>query len=223
MKNILSKYVYLSLFLGLGLVISSCSDDKLELDASKVIPLITSLNGAEVVFQGDVATYSIALLRGGSEYVWTVTGAVMQPIEGKTDEINVLFNQFALPVSIQVIEVAANGLSSDPVTLNVTVFGTPCDWTLEMQDSWGDGWNGASVTFAFEGTELGTYTINGPSGTEIIAVPDGGVLDVSFSSGAWDGEITYQIYDSGGILVFSDGPSPAIGADVFSATNACAN
>jgi hypothetical protein len=47
------------------------------------------------------------------------------------------------------------------------------DWVLDMQDEYGDGWNGASVTFKVDG--VGTdYTIaDGPTGTESITVPSG--------------------------------------------------
>ena len=27
-----------------------------------------------------------------------------------------------------------------------------CDWTMDMHDAWGDGWNGASVSVSLAGT-----------------------------------------------------------------------
>lgn len=220
MKNILNKYIYLSLFLALSIVISSCDDDDFGSDAAKVIPLITELNGEAVAFIGDTYTYTLKSYRGGSEYIWSVSGAEIQPIEGRKDKVNILFTQFEQPVSLSVYELAFNGLTSDPIALDIKVFGTPCDWTIEMQDSYGDGWNGASLSFSFDGFDGGEYTLDGASLTQAVAVPNGSVIDVSFNSGDWDSEVTYQIYDGNGTLVLEDGPTPATG-NVLSMTNSC--
>ncbi len=220
MKNILNKYVYLSLFLALSLVISSCDDDDFGSDASKVIPIITEINGETVVFVGDTFTYTLKPFRGGSEYIWSITGGEIQPIAGRKDQVNVLFTEFGQPV-LSVYELAFNGLSSDPMTTDITVFGTPCDWTIEMQDSWGDGWNGASLSFTFDGIDGGEYTLeDGDSLTQVIAVPNGSVIDVSFNSGEFDEEVTYQIYDGNGTLVLEGGPTPTTG-NVLTMTNSC--
>lgn len=224
MKNILNKYVKLSLLLTLSLIISSCSDDEnYGSDASKVVAIIKSLNGQSVAFVGDTYTYTLKPYRGGSEYNWIVSGADMSPVLGRPDQVNITFTQFAQPVSVSVQEVASNGSTSNTMSLDITVFGTPCDWTIDMTDLYGDGWNGASVNFTFEGTNLGDITLDdGASGTQTVAVPDGGDLTISFSSGDWDEEVVYQIYDPQGTLVFEDGPTPAIGS-VYTATNACPN
>ena len=222
MKNILNNYTYLSLFLALSLVITSCSweDDDFGSDVSKVVPIISGVNGETVAFVGDTYTYTLSPYRGGSEYNWVITGADMSPVAGRPDQVDITFTQFAQPVSLSVNEIASNGSTSNVLTTNITVFGTPCNWTLNMQDAYGDGWNGASVTFTFEGTVLGTYALAGASGTETIPVPDGGDVTVSFSSGDWDEEITYQVLDSSGAEVFADGPTPVVG-DAFIATNSC--
>jgi len=222
MKNILNNYIYLSLFLALSLVISSCSEDDFGSDASKVVPLVSGISGEAVAYLGDTYTYTLNPIRGGSEYIWEITGADMQPVAGRPDQIDITFTQFTQPVSLSVYELASNGLTSEVVSMNITVFGTPCNWTLDMQDSWGDGWNGASVTFTFEGINLGDYTISGASGSQTVPVPDGGDVTISFNSGDYDEEVTYQIYDPEGTLVFSDGPNPTIG-DAYTATNACPN
>ena len=221
MKNIFNNYTYLSLLLALSLVISSCSnDDNFGSDVSKVIPLVTDVTGEVVAFVGETYTYTLNTYRGGSEYIWSVTGAEIQPIEGRKDKVNVLFNQFDQPVSLSVYELAFNGSSSDPVTLDITVFGTPCTWTINMQDAYGDGWNGASLSFSFDGFDGGEYSLDGASFTQEVAVPDGSVVDISFNSGDWDEEVTFQIYDGNGTLVYEGGPTPTVG-NVLSMTNSC--
>ena len=220
MKNILNKYVYLSIFLALSIVISSCDDDDVENDAPKVIPIVEGIAGETIAFVGDMYTYTLKPYRGGSEYIWSATGAEIQPIEGRKDQVNVLFNQFDQPVSLSVYEMAFNGASSDPVAIDITVFGTPCNWTIEMVDLYGDGWNGASLSFTFDGFDGGSYTLDGAAATQEVAVPDGSVVNISFNSGDWDEEITFKIFDGSGTLVYEDGPTPATGS-IVSMTNSC--
>ena len=204
MKNILKNYIYLSLFFALSLTLSSCSeDDTLELDAPKVVPTIFDLNGPAVKFIGETGTYSVTN-RGGSEFIWEATGAEIQPISGRTDVINVLYNQQDDLVNVSVYEKAANGKESATSSIEgIKVFGTPCDWTLDMQDAWGDGWNGASISFNFDGFPADEITLGGASGTETIAVPNGANVEISFNEGAYDGEVAYQLYDASGTLVLA--------------------
>jgi hypothetical protein len=223
MKNILKNYISLCIFLSMTLFISSCSDDDLESDASKVIPIVSDISGEAVGFNGLSNIYTLTPYRGGSDYIWSVTNADIAEVEGRTDQIEVIFTQSEEPVTLSVYELATNGKTSESISTEITVFGTPCNWTVEMQDSYGDGWNDASITLTFEGVELGTYTLDsGSSTTHEVAVPDGGDFTVSFTSGAYDSEVTYQIYDPSEGLIFEDGPTPEVG-DVYTATNTCAD
>lgn len=187
MKNILNKFVYLSLFLALSLVISSCSnDDNLESDASKVIPLVTDIAGETIVFENDISPYTVSPTRGGSEYIWSVTGAVIQPIEGRKDKINLLFKQFSVPATLTVYEVAFNGKSSNPISMDITIFGTPCDWTLETSDTYGDGWNGGYVEVTFGGITT-QYACDGASSDFVIPIPGGIDYTITYVSGGGAG------------------------------------
>jgi hypothetical protein len=96
-----------------------------------------------------------------------------------------------------------------------------CTYTLDMQDSFGDGWNGASLEVIVAGSSQGLFSVpNGsPSAIENIVVCDGQNIELIFISGAWDSEITYSL-SSPSALWFSDGPNPAIGT-VFSGIGSC--
>jgi hypothetical protein len=90
------------------------------------------------------------------------------------------------------------------------------DWKLDMQDSWGDGWNGASVDFEVDGVktsyDLDSYTSDGLTGTVTITVPSGTTsLKFFFNSGEYDGEVTFQITAPNGVKVGDYGPGPAEG------------
>lgn len=225
MKNILNKYVYLSLFLALSLVISSCSDDdNYGSDASKVIPIVKALNGETVAFVEETFTYTVTPYRGGSEYIWTVSGAELQPVEGRKDQVTLYFNQFDQPVSLSVYELAFNGKTSDPMAIDITVFGTPCNWTLEATDTWGDGWDGAYIELSYSNITQ-QYTIDGPTETFTIPIPEGQDYTFTYVPGNYEEEHRFTLTSPDGTVVAEEGcpdygcePTPGL---IASGTNIC--
>jgi len=200
---------------------TSCNKDEVNDDYLLVIPEVKNFNGPTVVFIEETHTYSVTPLRGGSEYIWTVEGAESSPVEGRPDLLNVTFNQIDNLAKVSVKEKAANGKESEVSFKDVKVFGTPCDWTLEMQDAYGDGWNGASVTLTFDGYPAGDFTIeNGAASTVTIAVPNNSHLVATYNTGDWDEEVTYQLINASGVEVFTDGTNPTIGV-AFEYDNVC--
>jgi hypothetical protein len=86
------------------------------------------------------------------------------------------------------------------------------DWTINMADSYGDGWNGAAIRVVVDG--VGTnYTFNdGAAHVEVVSVPPGTTtLTFEFVSGDWDSEVTFNIVSPRGNIVAKGGPSPAAG------------
>ncbi|MBO0343156.1 hypothetical protein [Flagellimonas profundi] len=207
------------------LIVTSCFEDNdIESDVPKVVPFVYNFTGPIVGFVSETAEYSVRP-RGGSDYVWTVNGAEMAQVSGAPHKINVTFTQFDQPVSVSVSEIVANGEESETSTMNVTVFGTPCTWTIEMQDSYGDGWNGGFLSFSYDGVAAGEIALieeEGASATKTIDIPNGSEVEVVYNSGEYDKEVTYQIYDANGTKIFNDGPSPTVGL-VFNYTNECPN
>lgn len=68
------------------------------------------------------------------------------------------------------------------------------DWDLALVDDFGDGWNGASLTFEIDG--VGTvYTIaDGAAANFTISVPAGTTtLSLFFTSGDWDVEVSWTL------------------------------
>jgi len=66
--------------------------------------------------------------------------------------------------------------------------------TLTMNDSWGDGWNGGSISFTNQstGTVYGPYSIGGSSGTQVICFPYG-TYSYNQVAGTYPGEITWSL------------------------------
>lgn len=84
-------------------------------------------------------------------------------------------------------------------------------WTIDMVDSYGDGWNKAAIAVNLNGT-ITNYTLeNGATGSAEIEVPSGSsVLVFSYVNGDWDSEVTFTITSPDGVVT-SGGPSQSGG------------
>ena len=81
----------------------------------------------------------------------------------------------------------------------------PGDWTLELEDVYGDGWNGGFITISIDGVET-DYSASGFGGTEIITVPPGTTRFLfTYTAGDWEGENLYTLTDPNGMVVLEDG------------------
>lgn len=84
------------------------------------------------------------------------------------------------------------------------------DWIIDMQDSYGDGWNGASITVSAAGVAT-DYTISASEGSQTVTAPPGELFTFTFNGGDWDSEVTYQITDPNGKVQANHGPTPSVG------------
>ncbi len=97
-------------------------------------------------------------------------------------------------------------------------------YTINGQDSYGDGWNGATVEFTVDGVTTVFTFDSGSEGSTTITVPaSASTLGIAFTSGDWDSEVTYQVVwtdlnGNKGQTALSDGTSPAVG---FKSLNIC--
>ena len=65
-----------------------------------------------------------------------------------------------------------------------------------MQDSYGDGWNGASIDMYINGVIVTNFTITSSQGASAqysYSTYNGDSVEFYFNSGTWDTEITFQI------------------------------
>ena len=75
-----------------------------------------------------------------------------------------------------------------------------CNIIFDLADSYGDGWNGASLTVAFsDGTPSQNLTISsGSSASYIIQVGNGVHVTLTWTSGSWDSECSFIVrYEDG--------------------------
>ena len=85
-------------------------------------------------------------------------------------------------------------------------------WIVEMEDLYGDGWDGAFLTFEIDGVPT-NYTVSAgqaTAATHIIEVPAGtSELVVSYTSGAFEEEHVYTVETPDGVVLGPFGPAPA--------------
>ena len=97
------------------------------------------------------------------------------------------------------------------ISFLITIFfaQSQCDYLVDMQDSYGDGWNGASIDMKINGVVMASFTVtvaDGDSATASHPTYTGDNVEFYFNSGTWDTEITFQITAPDGSSVGSYGP-----------------
>ena len=74
------------------------------------------------------------------------------------------------------------------------VTAVPGLYTVNMTDSWGDGWNGAAVVMTLDGVDYSTSFASGSADTIVFEVPAGSAtMGFKFVAGAWDSEVDFNI------------------------------
>ena len=74
------------------------------------------------------------------------------------------------------------------------VTAVPGLYTVNMTDSWGDGWNGAAVVMTLDGVDYSTSFNGGSADTIVFEVPTGSAtMGFKFVAGAWDSEVDFNI------------------------------
>lgn len=95
-----------------------------------------------------------------------------------------------------------------------------CTYTLTMQDSYGDSWNGGFLEVYINDTLEGKFYGQGFGSSESFEVCENDVIRLNYTPGEYENENTYQIYDAGWNIFFQDGPNPIVG-DVISMSGNC--
>ena len=84
----------------------------------------------------------------------------------------------------------------------------PCNYQIALYDSWGDGWNGGSVSVYVDGSVvLSNLTLPSGSGPAYYSFPvlTGSGISTVYTPGSWSYENSYQIIDAGGNVVYAVG------------------
>jgi len=106
---------------------------------------------------------------------------------------------------------------------------TPCLFTLNMFDSYGDGWNGCAVSVTVNGAVVVTAATiaSGSTGTATFSASSADTVNLSsWVLGSYSGEVAWDITDGSGVIIASGGTSTGGGgygltAGVNGATGSC--
>lgn len=144
---------------------------------------------------------------GGSETEWYLV------ID--STEIGIVTDTFYTFTSLDAmtghtVQVRAVCDADDTSAVRSTTFATKCadavcNFTIEMADSYGDGWNNGSVNIYQAGIQVGSATLVSPSsnGSATIEVCSSAAVEVRFTAGNYPGEMSFTVRDGGGNAVYT--------------------
>ena len=110
--------------------------------------------------------------------------------------------------------------TADESVYEVKSFNTACEscvYTFNLTDSYGDGWNGASIEVSFSGGSSESVTLSdGSTGTAQVEIPAGETMTLSWNIGSYDSETSFTITNGCNVVVFS-GEGSTLSSNFFSA------
>ncbi|MGB1646727.1 MAG: hypothetical protein ACPG9I_05465, partial [Crocinitomicaceae bacterium] len=146
-------------------------------------------------------------LTAGSYVVIVQDGASLNsgPITVVIETINTVIP--STPTTADSVLSSCGGVSSILVDADASPSGAPATFTLNMFDSFGDGWNGNSITIYADGVPVLTNAtiLSGASGSETFTAPEGSTLTATWVAGSWQAEVSFDLLDGSGAIV-SSGP-----------------
>ena len=95
-------------------------------------------------------------------------------------------------------------------------------YSIDMYDSYGDGWNSASITVWEDGAEVDSFTLDyfdGSEGSDTYCGTDSSSIEFTFNSGSYDYEIDFEITDpDGATIAAGSGSDYANGDSIYAGT-----
>lgn len=159
----------------------------------------------DIVVAYDTMTVVAPQTEGDNSYTFTVTDEYGCSFD-TTINVNVL------PEIIAIASPDTNLCQGQQVTFDVGGATSNCNYTVLLHDSYGDGWNGATVEVLVNGivflTNQTVLDCNGSTSTgcdESFTVPvtTGDVVTFNYTSGSFNSENTITLFDSDGNEVFT--------------------
>ena len=167
-------------------------------------PTILKPKGVEVIYEGGTEA-TVRWISDEDAFDIEVNGEVTEDVE---NGITLTGLEFATTYTVRVRAKKGTDVSdwSAPVSFTTDLSDDMCQIQLVLQDSYGDGWTGATIVIADveTGIEIGSVTLaSGSEGTFTIEVPNGREIQFEWVAGSWDGECSYAAYDVNEIEIFS--------------------
>lgn len=162
---------------------------------------------------------AVATNVGPNEYVYTAINDF-----GCTFDTTITITAYP-PPEVEVTSI--QGVCTEQAQLNVQIVANPpppepCEYTLILNDTQGDLWNGsAHVTVTIAGIPTEYTHPGGSSTTYTFTVPFGTAFSVSYTAGTiWNGENSFILLNSSGVAIYSSPVGPLTGT-VWTGTSTC--
>jgi hypothetical protein len=101
-----------------------------------------------------------------------------------------------------------------------TIWAQCCTYKLSMQDSYGDGWNGAEIQVRINNILIGTYSAQNFGSIDSFTVCNGENLQLKYLAGNYEAENSYRLYDGSWRTKHSAAAPPPVGI-VYNAVGNC--
>jgi len=196
-------------------VITNCTTTDLVPDATNTIQFTTTvacpaptnvtitnidLTSATVSWDGNADSYTVTC----GDFTTTVTGNTTN-ITGLTSATN-------YTVSV-VADCGADGSSSATTATFATTIcalADQCAYTFNLTDSWGDGWNGASITVQQNGVNVATVGLtSGSTATEVVNLCDNLPTTLIWNGGNYDSEASFTVNGPDGTEIYATSGTPS--------------
>jgi hypothetical protein len=113
-------------------------------------------------------------------------------------------------------------LKSDATnTARIDELKNKCTYTLNMNDSFGDGWNGGYLTIKEDGAVLGTFAGDVYNSMETFQVASGSNVELLYTAGSWEEENSFSLINSTSTAMFSQ-VAPIDTGVIYSFYSSCA-
>ena len=167
-----------------------------------------------------IDTQSGTMLDGGiAIYTATSCSGTYEMLDCNDDDSNnsalmpSLYVSYLDPGTVVYVRVWSWG-GLDNGTFNITAYSPTgdCVYVLDMEDSWGDGWDGSTVDVSINGGGPTSYTVTAGRNMVYLSMSISDLIVLSYTSGGggYENEISYKLVLKQGIL-FADGPNPTTG------------
>ena len=84
-----------------------------------------------------------------------------------------------------ITNISCNGGNTGSIDISIQGDTAGCVYTLDMFDSFGDGWDGSNIDVVVNGINVANYTVLVASNTASINVPSGQSLELIYNYAGW--------------------------------------
>ena len=165
---------------------------------------ITNLSASNITYNSAVLSWT----PGADETAWTVaykatTADEWTTVAANTASVTLTGLSAVTEYQVSVTSICGDATSEAATTTFTTICGNPCDFAFVLHDSYGDGWNGASINAVFSDGTSQNITLSGSNATVDVVIPEGATMTCNWTSGYYDSEITFEIIDGCGATVYT--------------------